>query len=1167
MGNNMKLSVIICTFNVEKYVRECINSVLSQKYNSMEIICIDDCSTDQTGQILEEYSNSPQIKIIHNMYNRSSSYCRKLGIQLAQGEYIMFLDGDDEYAPDICSYLVSKMDQQRVDMIHFGTEVIPELGVSPSAVAWFEKFSSPYLGKLENSSVFEGCFSKKLYRFNIWNKIYRADVCKLASTYIDDGYHPKAQDLLLFFIISFLSKSYMGIAKKGYKYHYGRGITGRKSNDLVAFSKICTQSEIADLCKKFLSKCNSLSKYYLDYLKMELDLYLECESHYKNLIPTCGLELDNILIESWKNHAVYPRAYLTTNRCYEQPYECLKEEMYLGEIPVFFSVNENYVQYLSVTLSSLIINKRCRNKYHIYVLHEYLSDDSKNYFDSIQSDDFQITLINVSNFMKNYKLYSRGHIGVEMYYRLFIADIIKDTQIKKAIYLDSDLVVNADLLDLYLIDLSDNILAGAYNASLIHSTERIIKKLKVDPNKYINSGVLLINLEQYRKHDVKDLCLQLLSGNTTFVNPDQDALNIVCKNRIQMLPLEWNYIWLYVELLYSEKEDSFKKYCEYYVEHCKNPKIIHYAGKNKPWNTPANKVCKSLHDIYWMYAKSSPYYRMLSKQLSKEIKQKNHSGWYVPDVDYYTYCSSINKLRISSELCLWYKNKMGKKLNLNHPKSFNEKIQWLKMYDSTELKTKLADKYLARFWISERIGGEYLVPLIGVWDTFEEIDFTLLPNQFALKTNHGSGWNYIVTDKSHMHLEKMRLDFERWMQKDYAFLSGFELHYHSISRKIIAEEYIGDTSGLIDYRFYCFNGEPKQVWVDIFSGTANHVREIFDTNWNKIKLRCTWPSANGKLDKKPELFEKMMELSRKLSSDFYFVRVDFFEVNHKLYVGELTFTPMSGSGKFEPAEYDIILGNMLNIPKTTIKYRILNRTIYPIHCAIKYFETKKEVKKLNNQQQLRQQVEQWIKDSKNFEFALTTLQLLSLSNDSWAQRQLAMIYLKGINVKQNRKLAIDYFRKSAALGNEIAKRQLIDALLPSEDYEILSEVFALRFDLANNGDAGAQRRLAMMYLKGKGTDSNKEQAIYWARLAFQKTNASEDRKILIECLNDTDVPELQIELFNLRLQLAEEGHVYTQRKLAKMYEMGIGVDQSDAFAQYWYAVAENNGDIESVPRP
>lgn len=280
----------------------------------------------------------------------------------------------------------------------------------------------------------------------------------------------------------------------------------------------------------------------------------------------------------------------------------------------------------------------------------------------------------------------------------------------------------------------------------------------------------------------------------------------------------------------------------------------------------------------------------------------------------YAYYSVLPPRKYPRELKRWYKRMTGDRLNLRNPKTFNEKIQWMKLYDATPLKTRLADKYLVREWVKEKIGEEYLVPLLGVWDSFDEIDFDSLPDRFALKANHGSGWNIIVKDRATLDREATKKKFDLWMKTNFAFRAGLELHYMNIPPKIIAEQYIENADGLKDYRFYCFNGKPYQVWVDIFSGTRNHLRSVYDMDWNPVPLRCTWPDGGELLRKKPASFEKMKEFATLLSQDFAFVRVDFFDVDGKLYMGEMTFTPMSGQGRFEPPVWDLKLGEMLKLP-------------------------------------------------------------------------------------------------------------------------------------------------------------------------------------------------------------------------------------------------------------
>ena len=283
------------------------------------------------------------------------------------------------------------------------------------------------------------------------------------------------------------------------------------------------------------------------------------------------------------------------------------------------------------------------------------------------------------------------------------------------------------------------------------------------------------------------------------------------------------------------------------------------------------------------------------------------------DLDYQYYIA-LSPVYYEAALIDWYHERTGDWLDLNNPQLFNEKIQWLKLYDCTEKKTILSDKYLVKKEISDRIGKEYVIPLLGVWNKFDEIEFDKLPNQFVLKANHGSGLNVIVRDKSALDYKDVSKKFNGWMNKNYAFQIGFELQYMNIERKIIAEPYIGEIdSNVLDYRFFCFDGVPTYIWVDSESGTPNHKRNIYDINWNMQDYNVNYPHIEEEVCC-PEKLNEMISLAQKLSEGFAFVRVDFYYINNIIYFGELTFTPQSGIGKWDDPMQNLHYGELIKLP-------------------------------------------------------------------------------------------------------------------------------------------------------------------------------------------------------------------------------------------------------------
>ena len=256
-----------------------------------------------------------------------------------------------------------------------------------------------------------------------------------------------------------------------------------------------------------------------------------------------------------------------------------------------------------------------------------------------------------------------------------------------------------------------------------------------------------------------------------------------------------------------------------------------------------------------------------------------------------------------------FKQLMGYEPNLDNPKTICEKLNWMKIYDSTFLKTYCADKLLVQDYVKSKLGIDLSIPVLGVYNKFEEIDFSKLPKNYVIKCNHGSGMNIIVKNGNINKLEaKQKLD--KWMKTDYLHL--YEFHYKPIQKKIFIEEYKDNgVDGLIDYKFWCFNGEPKFYGVN--AGHGHGAINYYNIDGTDFMYQRSDYSANKNAAwEKPKNFEKMIEYSKKLSEDFKFVRVDFYEINDKIYLGELTFIPGGGYIKYN-GNGDEEIGKMLDL--------------------------------------------------------------------------------------------------------------------------------------------------------------------------------------------------------------------------------------------------------------
>ena len=307
------------------------------------------------------------------------------------------------------------------------------------------------------------------------------------------------------------------------------------------------------------------------------------------------------------------------------------------------------------------------------------------------------------------------------------------------------------------------------------------------------------------------------------------------------------------------------------------------------------------------------------KTLKKVLTDKDYRTIRLAKVGFYNHLDDrayIEKI---------YRAKMGHPVDLENPQLFSEKLQWLKLNDRNPLYTQLVDKYRVREYIAEKIGEEYLIPLLGVWDDPDEIDFDALPDQFVLKCNHNSGTGMcICRDKSTLNYDKVRNELRKGLKENFYYRHR-EWPYLNVPRKIVAEKLLRSANasmqdkGLDDYRFYCFHGKPKLVYA-YQSGTLEFGNkpgiascDIFSPNWEHMPFRQKSPNAPSE-PLPPKNFNKMLEISECLANGLTFLRVDFYEIDGQLYIGELTLYPGGGLAPFHPAQWDEKIGTWLKLP-------------------------------------------------------------------------------------------------------------------------------------------------------------------------------------------------------------------------------------------------------------
>ena len=251
--------------------------------------------------------------------------------------------------------------------------------------------------------------------------------------------------------------------------------------------------------------------------------------------------------------------------------------------------------------------------------------------------------------------------------------------------------------------------------------------------------------------------------------------------------------------------------------------------------------------------------------------------------------------------------------NLKNPRTFNEKLQWLKLYDRKPEYTQMVDKYETKKYVAERIGEEYVVPCYGVWDSFDEIPFDKLPDQFVLKCTHDCGGLVICRDKKNLDMAAARKKINESLKCNY-YLYSREWPYKNVKPRVLAEQYLEDTVGdaLTDYKFFCFNGEAKIMYISKDKGMEPRT-DFFDMQFEHLPITARDPNAE-QTPKKPVRFDEMREIANILSKNIPHLRVDFYLVKDKIYVGEMTFYHMSGHIPIKPHKWNEKMGDWLQLP-------------------------------------------------------------------------------------------------------------------------------------------------------------------------------------------------------------------------------------------------------------
>ena len=343
--------------------------------------------------------------------------------------------------------------------------------------------------------------------------------------------------------------------------------------------------------------------------------------------------------------------------------------------------------------------------------------------------------------------------------------------------------------------------------------------------------------------------------------------------------------------------------------------LCFFDNKKEIWTD--NKQCIPIQgltnlpgDIIYIIAVDSKtaQEQLRNQLLALGINEKMIFMYYASN---YEFWKNLDSKYYQDEISALYKVAFDKEMDWKNPKTYNEKINWEKINVKDPIRTRLADKYLVREWVKEKIGSEYLNALYGVWDNANDIDFDKLPESFVLKCNHGSGWNIIVKDKTKLDVDKTRKQLNIWLGLNTAYM-GFEMQYKDIPPRIICERYLeGMAESVYDYNIYCFHGKPKYIWCIKGSHRPGCLASFYDTEWNMQEFNYGYPYDPVEAPR-PNQLEKMLELSEILCQGFKHVRVDWYNMpDGKVIFGEMTFSTWNGLKRFEPEDWDDKFGRLI----------------------------------------------------------------------------------------------------------------------------------------------------------------------------------------------------------------------------------------------------------------
>ena len=592
----VKVSVIVPIYNAEPFLRECLDSIVTQTLKDIEVICVNDGSTDGSLYIMKEYAKKDnRIKYI-NKPNAGYGHAVNCGLDLATGEYIGIVEPDDFIDTEMYEVLYNKAKTSNLDVVK-------------SDYYAFSKNNSEYINVVGESS-YDININRKINRNLIGftlnpTGIFRKQFLDRYKIRFNETPGAAHQDIGFSFLTSFFANDvqYLHIAF----YHY------RQDNENSSMRKLANPNIMLDEYDFIYHK---LQEYPLIFNDIKDIFYQRRHNSFmyfgNNRISDCAqVYFWDKVQQVYTKDLKYGLLQLLQDSQQKEAQNILKTKPI---IPVFCSTDDNYIPYLSVMLLSIKKHMSTKYKYVIHVLYTDITDENQQLLRKISGDGLDILFVNVADEISNQNLYTLAHFSKEMYYRLLIPELFSFYE--KVVYLDCDLLIQQDIAKLYENNVDACIMGAIFNPPNTQLSN-YKKSLNLDENKYFNSGVLVLNVKEFNKEHIKQKAFDFLRNSDKHLKfPDQDLLNILCKDKVRLLDPKWNFQWGYL----FNTGLLPQKYVDNYIDTSKKPYIVHYTTGSKAWNK-----MHPLAKVWWIYAKESPFYDKI-KTLNKVFIQKRVLG-------------------------------------------------------------------------------------------------------------------------------------------------------------------------------------------------------------------------------------------------------------------------------------------------------------------------------------------------------------------------------------------------------------------------------------------------------------------------------------------------------------------------------------------------------------